>query len=81
MISNDWKQKQKLFFLDYDYAFVKFLPLSDIKNNNTYKFLCITIIIIIILIYQKKKKHYKKVCNAQAYYYLYIKTETSCERA
>ena len=31
-------EKKKLFFLVYDYVFVKLLPLFDIKNNNTYKF-------------------------------------------
>ena len=31
-------EKKKKNFLVYDYVFVKLLPLSDIKNNNTYKF-------------------------------------------
>ena len=55
MIRNDWKKKQKLFFFDYDYVFVKFLLLHDIQNNNIYEFPCITTttttIIIIIYIY------------------------------
>ena len=37
MIENKLKKKKKN-LLVYDYVFVKLLPLSDIKNNNTYKF-------------------------------------------
>ena len=38
MIENKKKKKKKKKILVYDFVFVKLLPLSDIKNNNTYKF-------------------------------------------